>query len=444
MWDEDMCQPPIPTLSDVYTGHVRTGRIKPMIGRVSKIENRTLFIENSRRGTPPSELSDVTAVVFCTGYKTTLGRFLPESLLPAPDEKISYPIKSTRVLPLQLYKNTLSPRLGRNAGMVGFFTRPGPFWGSLELQARWLAGLFSDTLLWPTENEIKSEADRLAQAQETGGSVKLTKERGDYLEWILDLGKQCGVSPFAESHASGLPVKTYIPAHLPPISLSAKPMIEALNATVVATAGRSRYITDAIFRALHGSWSVDRVFISNPAFMPSGHFVGTCNFSPRLQTFSFDSTTYEVLPELDPAQNETPGGEISEYLYSEEGIFMSENGTSMSATMRYIYRWDPHTGRISTWYVKPGETTVSHFFHDVELLDSGAPGVLQGKGWKAKGSRHLCGDDWYEPRYRFAFEGAELEEIEISYGAKGPKKDYRATSTLVRGTKETKPGVWGL
>jgi len=55
-------------------------------------------------------------------------------------------------LPILLHRATLHPAL-HNAAFVRYYR--GPYWGIIELQAKWCAGLFSGRLPWPSVNEMK-------------------------------------------------------------------------------------------------------------------------------------------------------------------------------------------------------------------------------------------------------------------------------------------------
>ena len=82
-------------------------------------------------------------IIFATGFRpSSSSSILPSSLLSA----LSFS-ETDHFLPILLHRATLHPSLP-NAAFVGHYR--GPFWGIIELQARWCAGLFCGSLPWPS------------------------------------------------------------------------------------------------------------------------------------------------------------------------------------------------------------------------------------------------------------------------------------------------------
>lgn len=170
----------------------------------------------------------------------------------------------------------------------------------------------------------------------------------------------------------------------------------------------------ALFEGLKGSWRLRRQLASVLPGFPSGSFEGTATFSPR-----------------------TPSAlsVVGELLYHEQGELKTENGLTLKANRRYIYRYNTDEDKISAWFVKEntkqqeGKEEVDYLFHDLEFEQSG-------KGWIAKGD-HLCDKDMYWAMYDFripklAEEGEELKVFGIRYKVKGPSKDYTSDTAYER------------
>lgn len=75
-----------------------------------------------------------------------------------------------------------------------------------------------------------------------------------------------------------------------------------------------------------------------------------------------------------------------------------ENGLTLKANRKYVYRYSSDEDKISAWFVKEdtkqdeGKEEVDDLFHDLEIDSSGA-------GWSGRGE-HLCSLDMYvKPKY---------------------------------------------
>lgn len=170
----------------------------------------------------------------------------------------------------------------------------------------------------------------------------------------------------------------------------------------------------AIFQSLLGSWKLRRSLDSALAGFPSGTFEGTATFSPRKPTAH------------------TTAGEL---LYSEQGELKMENGLTLKANRKYVYRYSSDEDKISAWFVKEdtkqfdGKEEVDYLFHDLEIDSSEG-------GWSGRGE-HLCSLDMYWSYYEFrmprvAEEGSEMTVFGVKYKVKGPQKDYTSDTAYQR------------
>lgn len=168
-----------------------------------------------------------------------------------------------------------------------------------------------------------------------------------------------------------------------------------------------------IFESLKGVWRLKRALNSALPGFPSGVFEGTASFTPR-----------------------KPGAEsvAAELLYAERGELKTENGFTLRANRKYIYRYDADLDKISAWFVKEdskqneGNEEIDYLFHDLEIEQ------LE-DGWVGKGD-HLCNMDMYWAYYDFrpakaATEG-NMDIFGIRYKVKGPDKDYNSDTAYQR------------
>ena len=170
----------------------------------------------------------------------------------------------------------------------------------------------------------------------------------------------------------------------------------------------------AIFENLKGSWRLKRSINSVLPGFPSGIFEGTAILTPRIPT------THTIAGEL---------------LYAEQGELQTENGFTLKANRKYIYRYDADEDKISSWFVKEetkqndGKEEVDYLFHDLEI-DRGE------NGWAGRGE-HLCELDMYWAYYEFrvpqvAEEGKGMDVFGVRFKVKGPQKDYTSDTAYER------------
>lgn len=165
--------------------------------------------------------------------------------------------------------------------------------------------------------------------------------------------------------------------------------------------------------------------------MPSGTFTGMAHFHPRA-----------------PTAQEYQG----EYLYVEEGEFVTKQGFAMRASRRYVFRYSEVTDQITSWFVRE-DGEVDYLFLKLELQlpsqpptedvsrsssstakgasgcgsrkreDGGKEGGSPSNAWTAKAT-HPCHPDTYEATYEWYFDKVALEGFRVVYNVKGPEKNY--------------------
>ncbi len=126
-------EPPQVAVSDDFLKHVKTGAIQIYRGRLKRVEDRGLLLTDGR-----FIKSDRT--IACTGYRTDL------SYLGAAERmQIGYR-EADKFLPFVADSSVFHPQLP-GLCFVGLYR--GPYFGVMELQARYAAMLLAGTLPWP-------------------------------------------------------------------------------------------------------------------------------------------------------------------------------------------------------------------------------------------------------------------------------------------------------
>ncbi|KAM0496595.1 hypothetical protein D7B24_000589 [Verticillium nonalfalfae] len=422
-------EPPYLAMSEFYTEFVRSGLITASKGKLEAMESNTAIV------TPSGEkIEDVAAVVLATGFDPSpCVSFLPDSVLRTLHHSPEH-----RDLPLALGFHGTQHRDLPTLGFVGFYRSP--YWGVMEMQARFLAAL------WTPENLAKPPAGLAAAVQSEACEKRILALRedsrcsqfpfGDYAFIMQEMAAALDmtISPPVEPPTPTLPHNS-LPMDILTSSRYLSPLADAQakaeNAKVlqysndVATAAltSSRFVAHAVFRSLLGTWKLERSLDSKLPSHPSGHFSGTARFLLRDATadgLQCASSSDSVAPSATD-----PGDPGQEYLYIEEGEFKASNGLVFQARRRYIWRYDEKHDTISVWFVRTDDDKrADYLFHEVEFETKLATEESDERApWRAKAG-HLCIDDFYNVAYEFAFAAVHLREWSIGYAVQGPKKDY--------------------
>ena len=167
-----------------------------------------------------------------------------------------------------------------------------------------------------------------------------------------------------------------------------------------------------IFDGMRGRWSLSREIKSMLPTYPSGHFQGTAILDSRPPT----DEAYEA-----------------EYLYCEDGCLVTEQGLTIKAHRRYVYRYQEKSDTITIWFVKTDdENSVDYLFHELKPIKMTEEEVaIESHLVRARG-HHLCIDDDYDAEHVFNALGQELLNWNVMYQVKGPKKDYSISAAYTR------------
>ncbi|KAG0650793.1 Flavin-monooxygenase glucosinolate S-oxygenase 3 [Hyphodiscus hymeniophilus] len=428
-------KPPFLAVSDEYTEFVRSGNIKIIAGHAkdfSRLSERTITLESSMDTSTAGQfqISNVAAVILATGFDAAPSlNFLPAELLSTLQFD-----PTCSEFPLALNVNTVVSRSLPSLGFVGFYRSP--YWGVMEMQARYLAKLWSG-------DAAASKA--LAEDNTIDTMLKLRRDprqgqfpMGDYaylmesFSKILDIKR---VEPDAEKDTrSGLvfpPRYTYSDASDAEKS-ETNAALTVFNKTFSDSEKSGKFLARAVFRAMQGDWKLERQIESFISTYPSGKLSGTAKFLPR---------------------RPTEEGYDAEYLYVESGEFETSTGMKFTAKRRYqpltlllvlmdqanlssyAHRYTSSTDKLSAWFIKPDDKTVDYFFHELDFIVPEGSEMREARdltsGWKAKSS-HFCTPDTYDVQYEFKFQGVQLKEWIMAYTVKGPQKDYKLRSVYRR------------
>ena len=404
----DMSMPPYAAVSDMYANYVRSRRVTLHTGHLTSISGSTLNLAPITKNIP----ENITHLIFATGFRpSSSSNILPPSILT----QLNFS-ETDHFLPVLLHRATLHPSLP-NAAFVGHYR--GPYWGIIELQARWCAGLFSRSLTWPSFIEMQEGI--AAEERMRNSRPRMQWPRGDYVAFGSDLAQTIGITlppnSLELSKQCLNPNDVFIPSHFTPPSRlqqshpETHPLDRSLEETLSLSANSALFVAAAIFRALHGHWKLTRIYLSRLPEYPSGPSAGTVEFIPRKASQSTDERHRSKI----------------EYLYSEKTILTTSTGLQLQGSQQYIYQYDEPNDKLEVYFAKRDEeATLDYLFHQVNLEPHS-----DSSPWKAKSS-HFCDPDNYEVDYTFFFKGANLEKWKIEYEVKGPRKDYHMQTWYTR------------
>ena len=321
------------TISDTYAEFVRSGQIIARLGRVVSFNGDSLSQTASvtiSSGAKEQVIDDIAAVVLATGFEATDSlSFLPEDVL----QTLSYDSKCSP-LPLVLDMHSTVHHDIPDLGFVGFYC--GPFWGVIEMQARFLGKLWAgDEKAAQALHSCISPIPELRKCYYNTPQELAQFPMGDYAYLMDSFSEILGIDIKGEPRQGPVLPARYLPPNAS--DESQKQSLEALSAVgrIFNDSSQNRkFVARAIFRSLQGDWSLQRSLISSIASYPSGTFRGSARFFPRAPTE----------PEYD-----------AEYLYFEEGDFETENGLKFRANRKYAHRYTEAKDSLSVWFVKADE-----------------------------------------------------------------------------------------
>ncbi|EAW07666.1 uncharacterized protein ACLA_023800 [Aspergillus clavatus NRRL 1] len=273
-----------------YAEFVRSGIINPTFGRVCAVhrssENRTR-IEIEVPGKDRVSLENVAGIILATGFTpfASLG-FLPDEVLQILDYSAN-----DSFFPLLLDGKGTSHAEIPDLGFVGFYR--GPYWGVMEMQARSLAKSWAEA---DTEHGIEFSTEQLESKATERQRVREYRQSdpnlhrgqfpmGDYTGLMESFARDLGISRasllgFGERDGPVVPARYIMRREGNEEGLGTADVQITLNAmsnvliSQPASAGSAIYM--AIFRALHGAWSLMRTSSTH-----KDQSTGIATFHPR-------------------------------------------------------------------------------------------------------------------------------------------------------------------
>jgi len=317
MQGEILKEAPWLTISDTYFDFIRSGNISLSTGRFVRFSPK-----DSYRGTSvvvssnnkEQEIDDVAAIVLATGFEATDSlKFLPNDVL----EHLNYDANCSP-FPLNLDLHSTVHHDIPDLGFVGFYR--GPFWGVMEMQARFLGQL------WTGEERVtKALASHVSNVAELRKCYYDNPQElaqfpmGDYVYIMENFKEIMGVDSAGDTRKGPvLPARYTLPNH--DSEMCQEMRQESMKALSIVQKVyedshlNRKFVARAIFRSLQGDWRLNRSLISSISTYPSGTFNGIAKFFPRHAAAESDT----------------------EYLYLEEGDFETEKGMKFQANRRYV------------------------------------------------------------------------------------------------------------
>lgn len=299
-------RPPWVGIADYYTEYIRSGAIKTVRGRAYSVacphpEKGTTI--NIQTPTGMTTLTDVAAIVAATGFKPSDSlSFLPQDILST----LEY--SKDHFLPLILDSWSSAHSDIPNLGFVGFYR--GAFWGPAELQAQNLAQTWAkidlesaDPVSLPAEEQLSRAAEREKVREFRDFKPAALRGQfplGDYVGLMGSLAQRVNRARIPIEIGGGRggdvqPAGPVVPARYPPdfmgrdtrlkyTSQEVDITMKALNGTISADPSQGCVgTTAAVFRALHGQWSFERV---QTRVDGDGVVSGQTTFHPRYPSSS--------------------------------------------------------------------------------------------------------------------------------------------------------------
>lgn len=175
----DLTQPPHVLISDTYLNDLTNKRIQVEIDQIDEFSVNGVHLKSGKH-------IKCDCVIFATGYTLNLN-YLEKPILDA----IEYESED-KLIPLILYKCTFCPSLD-SLGFVGIYR--GPYWGIMELQARWIAKIFSKKLKLKSINSVEVASFMENERKTRNARPRPQFPHGDYVQFSKTIAEELGEYP---------------------------------------------------------------------------------------------------------------------------------------------------------------------------------------------------------------------------------------------------------
>lgn len=339
----------------------------------------------------------MVGIIEATGYRVGL-----DYLDTDVKDKLEHDIRCPRIPFLFTQGSTIGlPTLAA----VGFYE--GPFWGVMEMQARYILGLWAHE---PTSPGIVADisghrivwstaAREIREALNSANSLQVPQFwMSDYVGFMEEFAREAGLtrddSLFCRKKGPVFPARYQSGS----TGTDAMVVSDEVSDLMHESRNGTRFVPAAVFRGMQGTWRLYRNIVSHNATLPSRKYVGIAQILPRVP--------------LDSAAT-------AEHLYTEETAPIIDNGHSYPNLHRWGCAYYEGSDKVITTFAGCKDASNAHsglwtFYVPEEPRH----------GWKANSSHQFCGPDTYHTEYEFKFRGASLETFCIYHRVTGPGKDY--------------------
>ncbi|OQD85782.1 hypothetical protein PENANT_c009G10484 [Penicillium antarcticum] len=284
-------QPPWVAIGNDYAEFVRAGAIKATMGRVISVQsNKDKKVASVACRLPNGEsvmVEDVAAIVMATGFMPHKSlALLPDDVLSILEYSIEDPFS-----PLILDKGGTVRFEMPDLGFVGFYR--GPYWGVMEMQARYLGKLWSGL-----DETVSCQTNDQRDGLRSLRSTDLLLARGqfpmaDYVGLMESFAGDLEIDRSVlsgESRSGPVVPARYLFGRFnrdQDLNISDEEAVGTLddlrNSLVHDHDAAQKAAASAIFRALHGSWKSTKKSASSSASESEG-VTGDLTFYPRYPT----------------------------------------------------------------------------------------------------------------------------------------------------------------
>lgn len=411
--DEFMTTQPHMSVSDWYSEFVRSGMIEVTLGKVVSMKGRTAHISGDA-----DDISNVAAVVIATGFDPTpCLEFLPEDVrrkMSHSPEHVNQPLALA-------FHGTHHPAVP-HIGFVGFYRNP--YWGVMEMQARFLTKLWSDPDFASLQRMLADD-DSIERTLSLRDDPRVSQyPMGDY-PWLMQefaQALQLEMSPLPQAVAPPVlshndrPLDTLTPARY----LDASPEEQARREAAVsihnvATAIEAalttpKYVARGVFRSLLGRWNVETT-----VFGSSTSAASTASTTTTLSStadFNLRRKTADGVQHLTNGHRIQCDDEGFEYVCVEAADPGAEASPAIAIHAPAIWRYDESNDSLSIWSaqqtIRPEADAFSHTLSFQQPEDESE----REEGWRATAA-HLRSDE-QTISYKFKFEAVNLQEWSIT------------------------------
>ena len=440
--------PPRVAISDSYLYWVRHGKVRPKKANSFRYQGADILLDDQTVESKPD------LVIYCTGYRTNL-HFLDDHLLSL----IEYD-PNDLLQPVILYKSILHPEI-EGLGFVGLYR--GPYFGVLELQARYLISLFAGYFSLPSNYEINSSLhnEKLIRTY----NPRAQFPHGDYVGFIDQYANSIAALPnFPQLQKekedlyhllwSGPLVPEHYLISSPPhqhneeVREKYRHAVEQINilSQYLKTFQKGAESIVNVFRNLVGQWSFKRtifdqlsspnqpIFISgsvlctmidaNPnqlLYREDGfHFISG-NPTPIFREYIYHlyQSDNQIIPNNNEENINNNNSNKNNFNNNNNNNNLNKKNNTCKNNSCDLKKEEEREGgtRIVAYHCQDG--IKQHLFYSLEVIEENDLTII------AAGD-HPCGDDFYRAKYEFQ---KDLFSFTLTYNVEGPHKNY-SISTL--------------